>query len=102
MAAGALHGFIWDEGRVTRLDVPRAVASAAYDISDRNQVVDAYIDAARRQHGLLYRKGRYTTIDVPRPLHAFAMGNIAIGINDRGEVVVPEPVVALTPPREDR
>jgi hypothetical protein len=28
------------------------------------------------------------------------MGSIATGINDRGEIVVPEPVTALSPPRE--
>jgi probable HAF family extracellular repeat protein len=99
--AGSLHGFIRDEGRVTRLDVRGAVATVAYDVNDRGQVVGGYIDARGRQHGFLYEKGRYTTIDAPRPLDPFAMGSIATGINDRGEVVVPEPVIALTPPRED-
>jgi probable HAF family extracellular repeat protein len=73
----------------------------AYDVNDRGQVVGGYIAAGGRQHGFLYEKGRYTTIDAPRPLDPFAMGNIATGVNDRGEVVVPEPVIALTPPRED-
>jgi hypothetical protein len=42
----------------------------------------------------------YTTIDAPRPLDPFAIGSIATGINDRGEVVVPEPLIKLNPPRE--
>jgi hypothetical protein len=44
--------------------------------------------------------GRYTVIDAPRPLDPFAMGSVATGINDRGEIAVPEPVTTLTPPRE--
>jgi hypothetical protein len=37
----------------------------------------------------------------PRPLDPVAMGSIATGINDRGEIVVAEPVNAIVAPRED-
>jgi uncharacterized membrane protein len=98
---GTLHGFIRDyAGRVTSLDVPGSVATVAFDVDDRGRVVGGYIDAKGRQHGFLYDRGRYTVIDAPRPLDPFAMGSIATGINDRGEIVVPEPVTALSPPRE--
>jgi probable HAF family extracellular repeat protein len=98
--AGTLHGFVWVDGRVTRLDVPGALATVAHDINDSGRVVGGYIDAGGRQHGFVYEKGRYTTIDAPRPFDPFAMGSIATGVNDRGEVVVPEPIIALSTPRQ--
>jgi probable HAF family extracellular repeat protein len=98
--AGSVHAYLHDPHGVTTLDVPGAVLTVALDINDRGQVVGGYIDAAGRQHGFVYDNGRHTTIDAPRPLDPVAMGSIATGINDRGEVVVPEPVVSLVPPRE--
>ena len=98
--AGTLHGYVRDRHGVTMLDVPGSVVTVALDINDRGQVVGGYIDSAGRQHGFHYHNGRYTTIDAPRPLEPFAMGNIATGINDRGEIVVPEPVITLVPPQE--
>ncbi|HEY7072567.1 MAG TPA: hypothetical protein VH479_20735 [Acidimicrobiales bacterium] len=96
---GTLHGYIQDRNRVTTLDAPGSVATVALDVNDWGQVVGGYIDATGRQHGFLYDHGRYTTIDAPRPLDPMAMGSIATGINDRGDIVVPEPAIALVPPR---
>jgi probable HAF family extracellular repeat protein len=87
-----VHGFLWQRGRrITKLDVPGSVLTVAYGINDRGQVAGAYRDARGRQHGFLFHRGRYTTIDAPRPVDDDDMGNIAWGINDRGEVLVPEP-----------
>jgi len=97
--AGTLHGYVQDRRGVTTLDVPGAVATVALDVNDRGQVVGGYIDAAGRQHGFRYDRGHYTTIDAPRPLDPVARGNIATGINDRGDIVVPEPGIALVAPR---
>jgi hypothetical protein len=97
---GTLHGFVWDKGRVTRLDVPGALLTVALDLDDRGRVAGGYVDPTGMQHGFLYAKGTYTTIDAPRPLDPFAMGNIATAINDRDEVVIPEPTVKLVPPRQ--
>jgi probable HAF family extracellular repeat protein len=96
---GTLHAYIQDRHGVTTLDAPGSVATVALDINDRGQVVGGYIDATGRQHGFLYDHGRYTTIDAPRPLDPLAMGSIATGINDPGDIVVPEPAIALVPPR---
>jgi probable HAF family extracellular repeat protein len=100
--AGSVHAYLHDRHGVTTLDVPGSVVTVALDINDRGRVVGGYIDAAGRQHGFVFDNGRYTTIDAPRPLDPFAMGSIATGINDRGEVVVPEPVISIVVPRETR
>jgi uncharacterized membrane protein len=97
---GTLHGFVWANGRVTRLDVPGSLLTIALDVDDRGRVTGGYVDPTGRQHGFLYAKGRYTTIDAPRPLDPFALGNIATGINDRGEIVIPEPTIKLVPPKQ--
>lgn len=96
---GTLHAYVQDQHGVTTLDVPGSIATVALDINARGQVVGGYIDATGRQHGFRYEHGRYTTIDAPRPLDPVAMGSIATGINDRGGVVVPDPVSALIPPQ---
>ena len=41
-----------------------------------------YQDANGRYHGFLWAKGRFTTLDVPG-----ALGSIALGINDRDQIV---------------
>jgi uncharacterized membrane protein len=97
---GTLHGFVWDKGRVTRLDVPGSFLTTALDVDDRGRVAGGYVDATGRQHGFIYEKGRYTIIDAPRPLDPWAMGSIATGINDRGEVVIPEPIIRLVTPTQ--
>ena len=43
-----------------------------------------------REHGFVLTKGRTTTLDSPGRID-----NIAWGINDRGNVVIPEPTVRL-------
>jgi uncharacterized membrane protein len=76
------HGFLWERGKVTRIDVPGAVLTVALDINNRAQVVGQYLDADGRVHGYLWDKGRFTTIDVPgAPL------TTAEGLNNRGQIV---------------
>jgi uncharacterized membrane protein len=85
-APNTRHGFVWDRGRLTRFDVPGSLATAAFGVNDRGQITGAYADAAGRNHGFLLRRGRYTTIDAPgRPANSAAWG-----INDLGQVVIPE------------
>jgi hypothetical protein len=97
---GTLHGFLRDKHGVTRLDVPGSLLTVALDVDNRGRVAGGYIDAAGRQHAFLWTRGRYTVIDAPRPLDSRAMGNIATAINDRGELVIPEPDVALVTPAQ--
>jgi hypothetical protein len=94
---GVVHGFLWERGRFTRLDVPGSIWTQPFGINDRGEISGGYYDPTGNQHGFVLRKGKYTTIDAPRPLDDFSNGNIAWGINDRGEVVIPDPTVALLP-----
>jgi hypothetical protein len=59
--------------------------------NDRGQVTGGYQDARGNEHGFLLTGGRTTTLDAPGRID-----NIALGINDRGEVVIPEPSVRLS------
>ena len=86
------HGFLWDNGRLTRFDVPRSLATGALGTNPAGQVTGAYDDAAGRHHGFVLWRGRYTTIDAPG-----RMVTDAWGINDRGETVIPDLGTGLTP-----
>ena len=43
-AEGRPHGFLWDKGRFTTIDVPGAVATQATDINDRGEMVGFFGD----------------------------------------------------------
>jgi uncharacterized membrane protein len=94
---GVVHGFLWEKGRFTTLDVPGSIWTQPFGINDRGEISGGYYDPTGKQHGFVLQKGKYTTIDAPRPIDDFSNGNIAWGINDRGEVVIPDPTVALLP-----
>ena len=86
-----VHGFLWQRGRITRLDVPGSLLTVAFGVNDRGQVAGGYQDAQGTEHGFVFHRGKYTTIDAPPPVDEDDTGNIAWGINDRGEIVVPGP-----------
>jgi uncharacterized membrane protein len=80
-------------GRYSRIDIPGALITLAYDINDRGAIVGQYIDAGAVEdaegrlpfgtvHGFLQRGDEVTTIDVPG-----AALTQPLGINDRGDVV---------------
>jgi probable HAF family extracellular repeat protein len=93
------RGFLIDhDGRYTRIDVPRSLATNAAKISNRGQIVGVYSDTSRdlgdrpdsdptdptyKLRGfLLDQHGRFTRLDFPG-----AGSSQAFGINDRGQVV---------------
>jgi hypothetical protein len=90
--ANAVHGYLWDRGRITRFDVPRSIFTQPFGINDRGQISGGYYDAKAKQHGFLLERRRYKTLDAPG-----RTDNIAWGINDRGQVVIPEGTARLLP-----
>jgi uncharacterized membrane protein len=88
------HAVLRDSrGRYTRIDVPGARLTLAYDLNDRSEVVGQYIEADAvpgtrgrlpfgTVHGFVSHRGDVTTIDAPG-----AALTQPLGVNDRGEVV---------------
>ena len=62
---GTIHGYMWDNGRYTRLDVPGSGATSAVKIDRRGRIVGEVKDAAGAIHGFLLERGRYTVLDHP-------------------------------------
>jgi uncharacterized membrane protein len=85
--AGTVHGFVWERGRFASFDVPGSIYTQAFGINNRGQITGGYRDASGRQRGFLRDGNRYRTLDAPG-------GNIASGINDRGEIILPDPRAA--------
>jgi probable HAF family extracellular repeat protein len=89
--AGA-HGFLDSGGSFASIDVPGAGATAALGINTTGQIVGEFTDATSLsvsrftdltgRHGFLESGGSFTLIDVPG-----ALGTIASGINDLGQIV---------------
>jgi probable HAF family extracellular repeat protein len=93
-AQGRTHGFRLRKGVFTTIDPPGAVdvpgspgfaATAPFGISNRGQVVGQYADA-QGLHAYLLDDGVYRTIDPPA-----GPGTTAADINDRGQIVIPNP-----------
>jgi uncharacterized membrane protein len=85
-AAGWYHGFLWQRGRFTTVDLPGAAATSATAINDRGQIVGLRVDDLTAQppvvRGFLLANGRSTTIDpFGEPI------TLAFGLNNRGQVV---------------
>jgi uncharacterized membrane protein len=80
------HSFVLDDGRFTSFDVPGAVLTNAYDITNEGQVVGQYYDADDgEQHGFSRdKRGSISTVDFPGVDGSL---NESIGANDRGEIV---------------
>lgn len=89
---GSRHGFVWDRGRVTRLDVPGSLSTGALGVNDAGQISGSYDDAGGGHHGFVLQRGRFTRIDAPGRTVTDAWGG-----NDRGEVVIPELGTGLDP-----
>jgi uncharacterized membrane protein len=64
-----------------QIDFPGALATLAFDLNDRGQIVGSLGDAEGVTHGFLLGNGEFTQIDLP-------VGETnAFGINDRGQIV---------------
>jgi hypothetical protein len=107
---GAVHGYLWDKGRVVTIDVPGVAFTIPSGINDRGRIVgttttDSMLGGARGF--LLARgvKGPFTRIDVPG-----APRTQVTGINDQGTIVgrfenpaaTPSPQPAAMSPEDPR
>lgn len=79
---GTFHGFVYQAGSFTHLDVAGALNTIAIGINNSGQVVGEYMDNKSAWHGFLYSNGTFTPYDYPGAnLTAFT------GINDTGSIV---------------
>jgi hypothetical protein len=87
-AAGALHGFRWEDGEYETIDVPGATATAVLGVNNRGQMVGSYIDAAGAYHGFLrHRGGDVTTLPEAPGAAPTAGGTQPVGVNDQGQII---------------
>jgi probable HAF family extracellular repeat protein len=82
------QGFLLDDGVLTPIDPPGALATFPLHINAKGQIVGIYSDVNETypivapQRGFLLSDGAYTTIDVPG-----SSSTVAFGINNRGQIV---------------
>jgi len=87
-AAGAQHGFVLRDGKVTTIDHPRAVqaenltGTRVVGVDDRGRLVGSYGDEAGLIHAWKWENGRFTDINPPSGLQAEASQ-----IDQRGRVI---------------
>jgi hypothetical protein len=86
---GAIHGFVWKRGRYRSIDPAGSVYTVVTGCNDRGQVTGGYQDANGKEHGFLLSAGT-TKLNAPGRID-----NVAWGLNNRGQVVIPEPTVRL-------
>src|SRR5439155_13125714 len=80
--AGVNHGFLFQDGAFTQIDVPGASHTFTFGINDKDEIVGFYIDSGGAQHGYLRTDdGSFITIDVPG-----ATATNLRGINDQGSI----------------
>jgi probable HAF family extracellular repeat protein len=82
------QGFLMEDGVLTLIDPPGALATLPLRINAKGQIVGIYSDVSETVpvtfplRGFLLSDGVYTTIDVPD-----ASSTAAFGINNRGQIV---------------
>ncbi len=77
------HGFILRNGQFTSIpDPPGLVNPNVHGINNRGDIVGFGYDASGAPHGFMFDGTNFTSIDVPG-----ASQSIALGINDRGQIV---------------
>jgi uncharacterized membrane protein len=80
-ADGAFHGYVWQRGRFTTIDVPGQPSTTATGINHRGQIT-GLTGPSQASIGFVLDRGRFTTFRLPG-----AQATLAYGINDRGQIV---------------
>lgn len=80
-----LHGYLWERGKFTKVDVPKAgglFGTQANGINDGGDIVGVYSDSNNVMHGFLRNaQARYIDIDVPG-----ASNSECHYLNNRGDI----------------
>jgi uncharacterized membrane protein len=78
-----VYGYLWDDGRITRIDVPGASFTGAEEINELGQIASTYGDdpAQVATRGYVLSRGRFTTFAAPG-------GPVTqvFGLNNRGQI----------------
>jgi uncharacterized membrane protein len=83
-SSNSVHGFIYRDGKYTRVDVPGSTETEVHGINDKGDIVGVYqLAGPLNFHGFLRHQGRFTTIDEPEA----TFGTTALAINDNMEIV---------------
>lgn len=81
-SANVAHGFQWDAGTYTSIDVPGGTNTYAFGITSQNTIAGYYTDSAGSDHGFLLSNRSYMTTDMPGVRSTFVFG-----INNSGMLV---------------
>jgi len=81
-AGGVLHGFLYDSGHFTQLDVPGSGLTNLTGINNSGTIAGLYSDSSFVFHGFVDAGGSFQTIDYPGALQSTIWG-----ISDAGDVV---------------
>jgi uncharacterized membrane protein len=79
---GVDHGFLYDAGSYTTIDVPGATGTGAAAINDKGEIVGSTFPSHGVENGFIYDSGNFTILAVPG-----ATSTLADDINNRGQVV---------------
>lgn len=79
---GRGKAYVMNGSSFSRLEVPGALSTAAWDVNPSRVVVGVYTDAAGATHGFEYDGRNFTRLDAPG-----ATVTRVFGINDRGDLV---------------
>jgi uncharacterized membrane protein len=85
---GLVHGFLWDDGEYTTIDVRGAAQTFVTGINNRGEMVGSYVDADGDFHGFRRdKRGAVTTLPEAPGADPTMGGTQPLGINDHGQIV---------------
>jgi uncharacterized membrane protein len=82
------HGFLWQYGTFTQIDVPGSTGTTIQGINMKSDIAGKFDDAAGSTHGFIWAAGSAapTTIDYPLDTKTISPLTKIHGINDAGDI----------------
>jgi hypothetical protein len=78
---GPFSAMIYDDGKCTIFDYPKAASTSARGINKSDQVSGWYTDSAGKTHGFVKTGSTFTELNYPE-----SIGTLAYHLNDQGQV----------------